>query len=129
MHMAGSNRWRWIAVGLAAAILAAAGACGSSSNSTTPAAGGGAAPELNSGSIATTVTFSHTFANAGVFPYHCAIHPTMMTGTVTVNSGGTANDTTITIAASVNFPAVTIQPGHTVHWHNTSGITHTVTSD
>jgi plastocyanin len=37
-------------------------------------------------------TASVTFATAGVFPYHCAIHPTM-TGTVTVTGGAPATDT------------------------------------
>jgi plastocyanin len=26
-------------------------------------------------SLATNKTFSHTFSKAGIFPYHCAIHP------------------------------------------------------
>ena len=33
--------------------------------------------------IAMSGTFSHTFGEKGVFPYHCTIHPTMK-GTVTV---------------------------------------------
>lgn len=37
-------------------------------------------------------TASVTFSTAGVFPYHCAIHPTM-TGTVTVTAGAPATDT------------------------------------
>jgi plastocyanin len=39
---------------------------------------------FDSGSIATNGTFSHTFATAGTFPYHCTIH-TYMTGSVTAN--------------------------------------------
>jgi plastocyanin len=39
----------------------------------------------DSGSIANGGTFSHTFATAGTFTYHCAIHPSMK-GTVTVTS-------------------------------------------
>jgi plastocyanin len=38
---------------------------------------------FDSGSIGTNGTFSHTFATAGTFTYHCNIHP-MMTGTVMV---------------------------------------------
>jgi plastocyanin len=46
----------------------------------TSTADGGA---WNSGTIAAGGTFSRTFASAGSFPYHCAIHPGMI-GTVTV---------------------------------------------
>jgi plastocyanin len=41
----------------------------------------------DSGNLATAQTFSHTFAKAGTYPYHCAIHPSM-TAKVTVGSGG-----------------------------------------
>lgn len=37
--------------------------------------------------LLTDGTFSHTFDTAGVFPYVCSIHPTMV-GTVTVAAGG-----------------------------------------
>ena len=36
--------------------------------------GGGTAPG----------SFTYTFAAAGTFPYHCANHPTLMSGTITV---------------------------------------------
>lgn len=39
--------------------------------------------EFKSGNVASGATFSFTFAKAGSYPYHCAIHPTMK-GTVTV---------------------------------------------
>jgi len=37
----------------------------------------------DSGTMAPGASFSHTFASAGTFTYHCAIHPNMV-GTVTV---------------------------------------------
>jgi plastocyanin len=40
---------------------------------------------VDSGNIAASATFSHSFTQAGSFTYHCAIHPTMK-GTVTVGS-------------------------------------------
>jgi plastocyanin len=128
-----SNRI-WLAAGTVL-VLAGVGfiySCGSSSNSTNPyggGGGGGGALELNSGDIVDGTTFPHAFATAGSFGYHCQHHPTIMVGTVTVNSGGTTMDTTITIASIAAFPAVTCKVGGTIHWHNTSGVTHTVTSN
>ena len=48
---------------------------------TVTADGGGG---FNSGNIGDGETFTFTFATAGVYPYHCTIHPTMV-GTITVN--------------------------------------------
>jgi plastocyanin len=39
--------------------------------------------EFDSGRVAPNKSFSHTFAAAGQFSYHCEIHPDM-TGTVSV---------------------------------------------
>ena len=39
---------------------------------------------FNSGNMADGETFSFTFTTAGVYPYHCTNHPTMV-GTITVN--------------------------------------------
>jgi plastocyanin len=50
-------------------------------NAHTSTANGGA---WDSGVIAPGANFTHTFATAGQFKYHCTIHPTMK-GTVTVN--------------------------------------------
>ena len=38
---------------------------------------------VDSGPLATEASFSHTFPTAGLFTYHCAIHPEM-TGAVTI---------------------------------------------
>lgn len=40
--------------------------------------------ELNSGNIPANGTWSHTFAAAGTYPYHCTLHPAMK-ATVKVN--------------------------------------------
>ncbi len=32
---------------------------------------------FGSGSLDTGGTYSHTFSDAGMFPYHCSIHPSM----------------------------------------------------
>jgi hypothetical protein len=40
-----------------------------------------------SGNLATNKTFSHIFSKAGTFPYHCAIHPSMMASVVVSRSG------------------------------------------
>lgn len=44
----------------------------------------------DSGSIATSATFSHTFTAAGTFTYHCAIHPSMTATIVVAATGSTA---------------------------------------
>lgn len=41
--------------------------------------------EWDSGPLLPGESFSHIFADPGVYPYHCAFHPSM-TGTVTVNT-------------------------------------------
>lgn len=38
----------------------------------------------NSGNLAPEARFGFTFSSAGTFPYHCAIHPVQMQGTVRV---------------------------------------------
>jgi plastocyanin len=38
---------------------------------------------FSSGNLGAGATFSHTFAAPGTFPYHCALHPTMV-GTVII---------------------------------------------
>jgi plastocyanin len=39
---------------------------------------------FDSGTINANETYSHMFATAGTYPYHCTVHPTM-TATVIVN--------------------------------------------
>lgn len=63
------------------------------STSGTPSAGpdgmfGGTADAPFSVIIAPQATFSHTFTEAGEFPYYCTLHPTMV-GTVIVAEGST----------------------------------------
>jgi plastocyanin len=104
----------------------------SSYNPTNPGGGGGGA-ELNSGNIAPAGGgYSHTFATAGTFGYHCAIHSNM-TGTVTVNASSVNDSMVVSIVGvSTGFsPAsVTIKPTGHVRWVNNDGsITHTVTSN
>jgi plastocyanin len=40
--------------------------------------------ELNSGTLGTNGVYTHMFATAGSYPYHCVVHPSM-TATVIVN--------------------------------------------
>lgn len=47
---------------------------------------------FNSGNIAASGTFTHMFATAGSYPYHCSIHP-YMTATVVVKAPVTGTGT------------------------------------
>ncbi|HEY8768158.1 MAG TPA: hypothetical protein VIP09_13010 [Dehalococcoidia bacterium] len=48
---------------------------------------------FDGGNFSTGQTFSHTFATAGTFFYHCAIHPDQMMGKVVVAAAATASPT------------------------------------
>ena len=39
---------------------------------------------FNSGNLSKNQTFSYTFNTKGTFKYYCSVHPSIMTGTVTV---------------------------------------------
>jgi plastocyanin len=54
---------------------------------------------FDTGTIQPGASATHTFDTEGTFPYKCLIHPSVMTGTITVNatgqsSGGTTTPTT-----------------------------------
>ena len=62
-------------------------------------------------------SFSHTFSTAGTFPFFCAVHPDVMTGTITVEGAagdgggedhGTIDTTTKLIAAAVLAIAIAL---------------------
>jgi plastocyanin len=108
-------------------VVAASSLVGCSKNKgTNPLPPTGAA--FDSGNLAPSATYQHTFATAGTFAYHCAIHTTM-TGSVTV----AASNPTSASVSIVNFAfspsSVAIAPGGTVTWTNNGGSTHTVTSN
>jgi plastocyanin len=121
----------WLGALVVAAVASAFAiyACSSKSSSyPTGPGGGGGGVELNSGNIPNGSSFSHTFTTAGSFSYHCSIHAGM-TGTVVVNSGGSTMDTSMAMVTFNGYPTVTLKTGGTVHWNNSSGTTHTVTSN
>jgi plastocyanin len=124
------NMKRLAAAG-AALALALAPACSKDDNPSS-SGGDGGTRELNSGSIAPGGMYSHTFADAGDYPYHCAFHP-VMTGAVTVEAGSPNTDASVSIVSSSSTgfqPSdVTIAPGGTVTWTNNHSVAHTVTSD
>jgi plastocyanin len=124
------NRWLWRSAALGAAMASALAihSCGSSSKSTAPGGGGGGGLELNSGDILSGTSFAHVFATPGSFSYHCIYHGGM-TGTVVVNSGGSTMDTTFTMVTGGSNPTITAKVGATVHWSNSTGTKHTVTSN
>ncbi len=80
----------------------------------------------NSGDIINLQSYSRAFDSAGVFPYHCNYHPSMM-DTITVIP---LADWNIEIGDFFFNPAVLqIQPGQTVRWTNNGAHMHTSTSD
>jgi plastocyanin len=114
-----------LAVFTAAALVG----CSSSSSPNNAGNGGGSGsgPELNSPVINQSQTYSHTFAKAGSFPYHCSIHPAMH-GTITVTASGSASQLSVSIL-NMTLPSVSVAVGTTVVWTNEDAIGHTVTSD
>lgn len=113
---------------LALASLLALTSCSKDSSSPT-SPGGGSTKELNSANLAQGGSYAHTFANAGTYSYHCAIH-TSMTGTVTISNGG-ADSALVHITGFAFAPqsAPAVKPGGTVRWVNDDSAPHTVTSD
>lgn len=110
--------------------VAAMGACSKSSDKATNP-NPGPAKELSSGNIAGSGNYPHTFNTAGIFGYHCSIHPSMV-GSVTVQAGSPTTPVAISIVnMTTGFSpnAVTVGPGTVVTWTNADVTTHTVTSD
>jgi plastocyanin len=91
--------------------------------------------ELASPVMGAGATFTHRFFNAGTFPYHCEIHPSMNGVSVVVSAAAPAADTSKTVSiigmtSPFYSPAtVTIRPGGKVVWTNNDAVSHTVTSD
>ena len=64
----------------------------------------------------------------GPFPYHCAVHPLTMLDTIFVNYPSTVHH--ISVGDFAFTPAKThVNPGDTVIWAYSSGLSHTSTSD
>jgi plastocyanin len=77
--------------------------------------------------------YIHTFANTGVYPYHCTFHTTTahrMAGTVIVGNGG-PDSAFVSIYQGAYHPSnATVKPNGQVRWQNfDDGTHHTVTSD
>jgi len=65
--------------------------------------------KFNSGTLAQDQMFSHTFTDAGTFPYYCVFH-TYMTGTITVQGAG-GQGPTVDITNPANGAAIA-NPGN-----------------
>lgn len=95
------------------------------------------APELDSppllGATAGSPNYIHTFANAGIYPYHCTFHTTAhyrMAGTVLVEAQGPDSAFVSIFQGAFNPQTATVKPGGQVRWQNfDDGTHHTVTSD
>lgn len=103
-------------------------ACSNGDSTTGPPGPGPGAKELNSGTLGNGGVYSHTFATAGTYPYHCEIHGGM-TGTVQVGTGSPASAAVSIMNNAFSPQSVSVQPGGTVTWTNNDGVAHTVTSD
>ena len=95
----------------------------------TPMGGGGGGLELNSPNLGTGGTYSHTFASAGTFNYHCKFHGGM-NGSVSVDAAHANTTVAVSITDNQFNPTpAQVKPGGTVTWTNNGGSTHTVTSN
>ena len=117
-----------LATGLAVAIsCGGSGYGGGGGNPAGP--GGGGSKELNSGDIRPGGTYTHRFATAGNFHYHCIHHP-MMTGSVLVSDAALDTLVNVSIVSSMDpFHAASVKPGGRVRWTNNNSTVHTVTSN
>jgi len=115
------------------ALAFALGACGED-KTTSPAS---PAKELDSpgllGATSGSENYIHSFANTGVYPYHCLYHTTAhhrMAGTVVVGDQG-PDSAFVSISLGAFNPAnVAVRRGGQVRWQNfDDGVHHTVTSD
>ena len=117
-------------------LALAAASCGSGSggyggggNPTGPGGSGGAPKELNSGDIHPGGTYTHRFATAGTFNYHC-IHHSVMRGSVVVSDAALDTLVNVSIVSYTSpFHGATVKPGGRVRWINNNNMTHTVTSN
>jgi plastocyanin len=76
--------------------------CAEASFSACPPAGGFDGGQFSSGQF-----FSHTFATAGTYFYHCAIHPSEMMGKIVVAAAATASPTAAPTAVATVAPTST----------------------
>lgn len=68
---------------------------------------------FDTGPIQPGASASHTFTTAGTFPYKCVIHPSVMTGTITVSStGGTTTTPTTTTPSTTTPSGSSVPPGY-----------------
>jgi plastocyanin len=116
---------RWALLLSLLATIAVIGCSDKGTNSTDKP--GPTGPELSSPILSTGQTYSHTFSTAGVFDYHCGVHPTMK-ATITVTAGGSATQEHVTIQ-NFTLPSVTVNIGSTVTWTNNDSSPHSVISD
>jgi len=58
---------------------------------------------FDSGNLANGQSYNYTFNQAGSFPYHCSIHPSMK-GTIVVTTGAPSNSSTTTSSSGSTTP-------------------------
>ena len=116
-------RWTLLLALLTAIVVAGCSDKGTNSTGNPGSTG----PELSSSVLSSGQTYSHTFKTAGVFPYHCGVHPSMK-GTITVNAGGSATQEHVAIS-NFTLPSLSVNVGSTVTWTNNDSAPHSVISD
>ena len=122
---------------LFALVVVAIPACSKKGNPAAPLDGGVGTPppppgptESFDSGILSSGSFSHTFANAGDFGYHCVLHGTATTGmrgSVHVAMGQPASASVSVANFSFTPPTANIAPGGTVTWV-WGGTSHSVTT-
>ena len=69
---------------------------------------------FDSGNLGTGATYDHTFADAGTFPYHCDIHPSMVAKVIVVDPNAKPDLVVTQVGTTETVPGVSSSVAFTV---------------